>query len=79
LLIRIFFALIAFSSRHIVDLDTSGNSGSLSGCFLLYLILQSGIFVPSLAVYSFLCAFSSLVGLKKRQTIAANLYLFRVV
>lgn len=27
----------------------------------------------------FLCAFSSLVGLKKRETIAANLFLFRLV
>jgi hypothetical protein len=38
---------------------------SLSGFFLFYLISQSGIFVPGLAVYSFSYAFSSLVGLKK--------------
>jgi len=38
---------------------------SLSDFFLLYLISQSGIFVPGLAVYSFSYAFSSLVGLKK--------------
>jgi hypothetical protein len=38
---------------------------SLSGSFLLSLISQSGIFVLGLAVYSFSCAFSSLVGLKK--------------
>jgi hypothetical protein len=38
---------------------------SLSGFFLLSLKSQSGIFVPGLAAYSYSCASSSLVGLKK--------------
>jgi hypothetical protein len=39
--------------------------GEMAHIYFEYLISQSGIFVPGLAVYSFSYTFSSLVGLKK--------------